>query len=694
MNDSATQIEEHLTSLQPSLDELECLQDPKLLWPEQVTYPLAMIDEAKTITKGQPWPPSVERYVHRYMHESNLYQVYRSTEVKFGKLVRLLATHALPSANTHESVARRCKQLISQSSKRWHCAGWLGLRGKTYYKKDHFQRCWNNHAAALVATSIVPMSPAATSIAVREYPQKSVISVQDLLLGSAGGDGQAKRNSDEPLQHADIAAKRNRTTVLEAEGSLQTLIYADIDSLKFRSSLNRPTTLAPIPELAEEAISNRSNTNETIPMGESPASQTSKQVISRETSQPLPLTEIEPCASPRQKGYQTDTWRYQPDTRVRRLDGQICRISAQILPSIEHESSVPRSYAPSPTLSSGPGARERGFLTPPIDHNRHQAALTSLPPNNASLTAAPASLPRVNTRFTTALASLPRINTRAIPPQPVNNRLPVPASLPPLNISLATFEVADYLAPAQIHLFRTVAKLLVQKLGEASAYSLLDTLMSFNLSTFFSWYSQIMRVDGVHALVFKLLGTQSQSHDIVVIRNTPEAFQHLKHSICKAFKVRASTSLYSDAFRVVVLPYPILTPPQIPIQKVSSSVEVLVRIQVTPEGNFSEPYHLNLIGAMRTIEDFFSWFSSEARYKQSSGLQTLSFCFKDAAPSPITKCIERGNAPQFEDMKGDIQRRCYQTLAYMPRMKDFTILVAVPGWIIPGWTVPSWMVPE
>lgn len=451
-------------------------------------------------------------------------------------------------------------------------------------------------------------------------------------------------------------------------------------------------------------------------MGESPASQASKQVISRETSQPL--TEIEPRASPRQNGYQTDTWIYQPDTRVRRFDdqnqnhpvGALCRISAQILPSIEHESSVPQSYAASPTFSSGLGPRGREFLTPPIDYNRHQAAPTSLPPNNASLAAAPASLPRVNTKFTTALAGLPRIDTRASPPQPVNDRFttapaslpqPVnnrlttaPASLPPLNISLATFEVAHYLAPAHIHLFRTVAKLLVQKLGEASAYSLLDTLMSFNLSTFFSWYSQIMRVDGVHALVFKLLGTQSQSYDIVVIRNNPKAFQHLKHSICEAFKERASTRQYLDAFRVVVLPYPILPPPQIPIQRVSSSVEVLVRIQVTPEGNFSEPYHLNLIGAMRTIEDFFSWFSSEARYKQSFGLQTLSFCFKDAAPSPITKCIERGNAQQFEYMKGDIQRRCHETLAYMPRMKDFTILVAVPGWIIPGWTVPSWMVPE
>lgn len=444
-------------------------------------------------------------------------------------------------------------------------------------------------------------------------------------------------------------------------------------------------------------------------MGESPASQTSKQAIFRETSQPLPSTEIESRASHRPKDYRTDAWICQPDTIERRLDGQPCRVGAQNLPSIpiskpqESKSSVPRSYAASPTLSSGPGANERGFLTPPIDYNRYQSALASLPRVDSSLTAAPASPPRINTRFATALASLPRINTSITapptpptPPQPVNNRLTTaPASLPPVNISVATFEVAHYLAPAQIHLFRTVAKLLVQKLGEASAYSLLDTLMSFNLSTFFSWYSQIMRVDGVHALVFKLLGTQpSQSHDILIIRDTPEAFPHLKHSICKAFKARASTRQHSDTFRVVVLPYPILTPPQIPIQRVSLSVEVLVRIQVTPEGNFSEPYHLNLIGAMRTIEDFFSWFSSEARYNQSSGLQTLSFCFKDAAPSPITKCIERGNAQQFEYMKGDIQRRCYETLAYMPRMKDFTILVAVPGWIIPGWTVPSWMVPE
>ncbi|KFY30683.1 hypothetical protein V493_01747 [Pseudogymnoascus sp. VKM F-4281 (FW-2241)] len=360
-----------------------------------------------------------------------------------------------------------------------------------------------------------------------------------------------------------------------------------------------------------------------------------------------------------------------------------------------------------------------------IEHNDHQSALASLPRIDSSLTAAPASLPEVNTssaaapsslspnntsltaapaRFTAALASLPRIDTSittppipASPLQPVNRRLTTaPARLPQLvnNGRLtvpATFDVKNYLAPALIQSFRDTAKLLVQKLGEALAYPLLDTLMSLDLSTFFNWYSRIMRVDSVHALVFKLLETQSP--DIVVIRSIPDAFQHLKHYICKVYRARVSSRLYSDAFRVVVLPYPILTAPQIPIQ-VSSSVEVLVRIQVTPEGNFSVPYHLHSISAMRTVEDFFLWFSSKARYKQFSSLQTLSFCFKDAAPSPIIKSIERGNAQQFEDMKGDIQRRCYDTLAYMPRMKDFTILVVVPGWIIPGWSLPRWLVPE
>ncbi|KFY68436.1 hypothetical protein V496_01058 [Pseudogymnoascus sp. VKM F-4515 (FW-2607)] len=684
MNDSATQIEEHLTSLQPSLDELECLGDPDLLWPE----------------KGQPWPPSVERYVHRFMHETNLYQVYRSTEVKFGKLVRLLATQVLParSIKIHDSIARRCKQLITQSSRRWYSAGWLGLRGKTYYKKDPFQQCWNTHAAAL----------AAKSIAVREDPRKKVLSVPELLLSNADGDGQAKRDSDEPLQHPNIPAKRNCTTFLEAKGPPEVLICADIDSLKFRSSFNRPTTLAPIPELVEEATP---NTYETIPTRESPASQTFEQAIIKEASQPLPSTEIEPRASHRPNGCQTDAWICQPGTTERRLGDQSCRIGAQTLPIFkpqDRNSSRPPLYVASPTLSSGPGASERGFLTPPIEHNRHRSALASFPRVGSSLTAAPASLhranlPRANTRFATALASLPRIDTSIItppspdtPPQPVKKWLTTaPASLPPVNTDLATFEVANYLAPPQIYLFRTVARLLVQKLGEASAYSLLDTLMSFNLSAFFSWYAQIMRVDDVPALVFKLLGTQpSQSQGIVVIRDTPEAFRHLKHSICKAFKARADTGQGSDAFRVVVLPYPILTTPQIPVQRVSSSVEVLVRIQVTPEGNFSEPYHFNMIGAMRTTEDFFSWFSMEARYKQSSGVQALSFCFKDAAPSPITNCIERGNAQQFEYMKGDIQRRCYETLAYMPRMREFTVLVAVPGWIVPGWTVPRSMMPE
>ncbi|KFY31834.1 hypothetical protein V493_00752, partial [Pseudogymnoascus sp. VKM F-4281 (FW-2241)] len=711
MDDSATQIEQHLASLRASLDEFECLQDPKLLWPDQVTYPLAMIHEANTITKGQPWPPSVERYVHRYMHESNLYQVYRSTEVKFEELVRLLATHALPSRDIHDSLARRCKQLINQSSKRWHTAGWLGLRRKTYYKKDHFQQCWDTHAGTLVATSIVDTSPPATSIAVTDYPQKKVMRVQDLL----DGDGQAKRGSDEPLQQADVPAKRNRMTGLEADSSPQALTRAGIDSLQFRSTLNRPTMLAPIPELVEETIPDRSNTNKTIPIGES-ASQTSKQALFKETNTPMPSLEIGPPASPRQIKNRTYAWIYWQDARERRVDDQSCR-----------------SHAPSPTLSSGPGTSE--MVT--TEHNDHQSALASLPRIDSSLTAAPAnntSLTAAPARFTAALASLRRIDTSittppipASPLQPVNRRLTTaPARLPqPVNNGRLTvpetFDVKNYLAPALIRSLGDTAKLLVQKLGEALAYSLLDTLMSLDLSTFFSWYSRIMRVDSVHALVFKLLETQSP--DIVVIRSTPDAFQHLKHYICKVYRARASTRHYSDAFRVVVLPYPILTAPQIPIQ-VSSSVEVLVRIQVTPEGNFSvpyhlhsisamrtvedfflwfssnpegnfsEPYHFKMISAMRTVEDFFSWFSSEARYKRFSGLQTLSFCFKDAAPSLIIKCIERGNAQQFEDMKGDIQRICYDTLAYMPRMKDFTILVAVPGWIIPGWSVPRWMVPE
>ncbi|KFY02566.1 hypothetical protein O988_02065 [Pseudogymnoascus sp. VKM F-3808] len=700
----STQMEEHITSLRPSVREFECLRDPDLLWPE----------------KGQPWPPSVERYVHRYMHESNLYQVYRSTEVKFGNLVRLLAAaRDRPSPNNdniYDSIARRCKQLISQSSKRWHSAGWLGLRGKTYYKKDLFQQCWNAHVS---------------SISVREDPQKQVMSVPELLLSNADSDGQAKRGGDEPLRHADIPAKRNRTSVLNADDSSQALFRAGIDSLNFRSSLNRPTTLAPISEVAEEATFDRGNTNEAMPMGDLPVSQTPKQTILREASQLLPSTETEVRASPRKKDHQTDASRTE-----HQVDGQACQTGALILPSVavseplEHESSMPRSNAPSPTLSSGPGTSERGFLTPPIEYNRYQSAAAGLapinisltrapvrlPPNNARLTTGPVSLPRINTRLTTELACLPRINTNvttpptpASPLKPVDNRLStaptslpqpvnsrptaVPAGIPSMNINPATFEVAHYLSPAQIYLFRTVAKLLVQKLGEASAYSLLDTLMSFNLSAFFSWYSQIMRVDGVHALVFKLLGAHSsQSHDIVVIRNTwnaPENFQYLKHSICKVFKARASTRQYSDSFRVVVLPYPVLTPPQAPMQRASSSIEVLVRIQVTPEGIFSEPYHLNSIGAMRTIEDFFSWFSNETMYKQTSSLQALSFIFKDAVPSPITKLIERGNAQQFEYMKGEIQRTCYETLAYMPRMKDFTILVAAPGRSMPGLTVPG-----
>lgn len=53
MNDSATQIEEHLTSLKPSLDELECLRDPDLLWPEKVRYPLPMRHERLIQHKGK-----------------------------------------------------------------------------------------------------------------------------------------------------------------------------------------------------------------------------------------------------------------------------------------------------------------------------------------------------------------------------------------------------------------------------------------------------------------------------------------------------------------------------------------------------------------------------------------------------------------------------------------------------------------
>ena len=75
-----------------------------------------------------------------------------------------------------------------------------------------------------------------------------------------------------------------------------------------------------------------------------------------------------------------------------------------------------------------------------------------------------------------------------------------------------------------------------------------------------------------------------------------------------------------------------------------------------------------------------SGFASQSGHCPPLGPPHLKFTFKDAMPSPTSTEIARGNEDHFNYMRKDIKIQCEKARKFMSDLREFVILVTVPGW--------------
>ena len=118
--------------------------------------------------------------------------------------------------------------------------------------------------------------------------------------------------------------------------------------------------------------------------------------------------------------------------------------------------------------------------------------------------------------------------------------------------------------------------------------------------------------------------------------------------------------------------------------------EILIRIQLTPSGKFSPPYHKDVMRPKVSTTEFFTWFYNEVSrtgvpFNSGSDvpgptqLNQLSFTLKDAMPIPRTGFLTRGDEIQFMYMQKYIMEQYEKARAFCPGLREFVILFKVPG---------------
>jgi hypothetical protein len=268
-------------------------------------------------------------------------------------------------------------------------------------------------------------------------------------------------------------------------------------------------------------------------------------------------------------------------------------------------------------------------------------------------------------------------------------------------------------------------------------------LLSKDILDFFLWCSQVTGVDNISLLSFELLEVNWQrDRRIEVSRGSNIAFQNLKDTIWGCLRYLLSKNPQLGQFRVEITspsqqvtstPEPLIklarqnrtgasnTEP-IPLPKASISVarsshrrenklprrsgvtdlgmhqkhsvvrhmspfssgleqssgdKITVRIQLNVYGVFSAPYKSDDLFYATNV-DFFAWFVRNADYARHYVPAELEFTLKDALPPKHYKVTGR-NGEQFECMKREVTSHFNHTMALMPDLNEFAVLVTVPG---------------
>ncbi|KAH7319424.1 hypothetical protein BKA65DRAFT_101929 [Rhexocercosporidium sp. MPI-PUGE-AT-0058] len=139
----------------------------------------------------------------------------------------------------------------------------------------------------------------------------------------------------------------------------------------------------------------------------------------------------------------------------------------------------------------------------------------------------------------------------------------------------------------------------------------------------------------------------------------------------------------------LTLPSKHAAPPQILLREDSqptpttSPLDIKIRVQVDGTGRFSIPFDKSVLRPKVTTTEFFAWFASQSRHSPPQPPHHLKFTFKDAMPIPQATEITAGNEDHFNYMRRDIKAQCEKARRFMPELREFVILVTVPGWVLP-----------
>lgn len=113
----------------------------------------------------------------------------------------------------------------------------------------------------------------------------------------------------------------------------------------------------------------------------------------------------------------------------------------------------------------------------------------------------------------------------------------------------------------------------------------------------------------------------------------------------------------------------------------STPLDITIRIQIDGTGRFSAPFPKSILRPRLTTTDFFSFIATQTSRNAPDGPPCLKFTLKDAMPIPYATEIARGNEDHFNYMRRDIKVQYEKAGKWMPELREFVVLVTVPGWV-------------
>ncbi|PVH75976.1 hypothetical protein DL98DRAFT_536136 [Cadophora sp. DSE1049] len=117
------------------------------------------------------------------------------------------------------------------------------------------------------------------------------------------------------------------------------------------------------------------------------------------------------------------------------------------------------------------------------------------------------------------------------------------------------------------------------------------------------------------------------------------------------------------------------------VQPALSPPEITIRLQVDEAGKFSTPYNFSVWRRKIKTTEFFAWFGRQTGRGGAKGPPVLTFTVKDSIQVRKSNDIAILNEDDFRWMRRHILLKFDEAKLFMPRLKEFTVLVTDPGWL-------------